>query len=99
MHSPESANIEHTELNMDYQDTRDRCKWPVFDLDVAEVELCEDLSSLVPSSELSSTGEMEVLEVYPAMLHYSSMMLFYHAEDAQDWGADPRNVVLRLVHS
>jgi ankyrin repeat protein len=84
---------------MDCQDTRDRYKCLPFDLDVAEIEPCEDLSSLVPSSGQSSSGEIEVLEAYPAMLNYSSMMLFHHAEDAQDWGADPRNVVLRLVHS
>jgi ankyrin repeat protein len=96
MHSPELAKIEPTEEDMN---TQDHCMHAEFDLDTADAEPCENPSDRVPSSEKSSAGEMEVLEAYPAMLYYSSMMLFYHAEDAQEWGADPRNIVLRLVHS
>jgi ankyrin repeat protein len=52
--------------------------------------------SVMGTSHASSIYQLEVLEDYPALLSYASMMLFRHARAAQSHDGNPESLVRRL---
>ena len=70
-------------------------RWKATDQFVADkISLNESVRN--SPTNLSVTGQSQVLEDYPALLSYATFKLFIHAQLAEEKGADPGPLISRL---